>query len=77
MCLESVIKSSEDFKSVFSEQIRVLIPHDFIAKKQSAHLKMCKEQLQQGEYVVVSDFAENYTFVIQVLNVIVLTLLST
>lgn len=64
--METVVYSSEDFISAFSEQIRDLIPHDFIAKKQSAYLKLCKEQLQQGEYVVVSDFAENYTFVIQV-----------
>lgn len=66
MCLEDVNKSASDFTAAFSEQIRELIPHDFIAKQQSAHLKMCKQQLQRGEYVVVSDFAENYTFVIQV-----------
>lgn len=66
MCLEKMVISSDDFISAFSEQIRELIPHDFIAKKQSEYLKMCKENLQQGEYVVVSDFSENYTFVIQV-----------
>lgn len=66
MCLENIVVSADDFVSTFSEQIRELIPHDFIAKKQSEHLKMCKENLQPGEYVIVSDFSENYTFVIQV-----------
>lgn len=61
-----MVKYPDDFIPTFSEQIRELIPHDFIAKKQSEYLKMCKEHLELGEYVVVSDFSENYTFVIQV-----------
>lgn len=77
MCLEKLVKSPDDFISAFGEQIRELIPHDFIAKKQSEYLKMCKEQLQPGEFVVVSDFSENYTFVIQVWIIIVLPLLGT
>lgn len=66
VCLENIVISSEEFVSTFSEQIQQLIPHDFIAKKQSEHLRLCKEMLQRGEYVVVSDFSQNYTFVIQV-----------
>lgn len=64
--MEKIVTSTEDFISTFSEQIRALIPHDFIAKNQSEYLKKCKENLQRGDYVVVSDFSENYTFVIQV-----------
>lgn len=66
MCLEKIVKSSTDFVSEFSEQILQLIPHDFVAKQQGEYLRKCKTELQRGEFVVVSDFSENYTFVIQV-----------
>eukprot|EP00731_Ephydatia_muelleri_P014791 Em0008g511a len=38
--------------------------HDFIAKEQAAFL-VEKSSLQEGEIVVLGDFAENYSFVIQ------------
>lgn len=67
MCLEKIVKSSTEFIPTFSEQIKMLLAHDFIAKKQSEFLKKSKNELQLGEFVVISDFAENYTFVIQVI----------
>ena len=39
--------------------------HDFIAKNQSSYFKYCKENLEPDELVVVGDFTENYSFVIQ------------
>ncbi|CAD6220764.1 GSCOCG00011584001-RA-CDS [Cotesia congregata] len=42
-----------------------LLPHDFIAKSQSAFLKQVKESLQDGEFLAVCDFAENYAFIVQ------------
>lgn len=42
-----------------------LLPHDFIAKRQAEFLKTTKENLKQHEFVVISDFAENYSFVVQ------------
>lgn len=60
-------KSSDVFITEFSKQLASLIPHDFIAKKQSEYLNMRKQQLQRGEFIVISDFAENYSFVVQVL----------
>lgn len=63
-----MMKTSDVFISEFSRQLASLIPHDFIAKKQSANLKMRKERLLRGEYIVISDFAENYSFVVQVLT---------
>lgn len=64
--LEKIIKPTHEFVIDFCAQVRSLIPHDFIAKKQSDYLTTRKDQLQRGEYVVISDFSENYTFVIQV-----------
>ena len=40
--------------------------HDFIAKQQSAFLKDKNEQLVDGEVIVSGDFADNYSFVLQV-----------
>lgn len=42
-----------------------MLPHAFIAKQQSAFLNHCKENLKDNEYVVISDFSENYSFVVQ------------
>lgn len=47
-------------------QLTSLIPHDFIAKKQAEYLAEQKQQLQQNEYIVICDFSENYSFVVQV-----------
>lgn len=60
-------KSADAFITEISKQLVPLIPHDFIAKKQSEFLNIRKQQLQRGEYIVISDFAENYSFVVQVL----------
>lgn len=64
--LENIMKSADIFVSEIGKQVDTLIPHDFIAQKQADYLKMRKEELQPGEYVVICDFSENYTFVIQV-----------
>ena len=40
-------------------------PHDFIAKQQSQFLRSLKEQLEEGHVIILSDFSENYGFVIQ------------
>lgn len=49
----------------FGEKLVKLVPHEFIARSQSEFLKTTKENLKANEFVVISDFAENYTFVIQ------------
>lgn len=64
--LEKMEKSSDVFISEFSTQVATLIPHDFIAKKQAEYLNARKEDLRRGEFIVISDFAENYSFIIQV-----------
>lgn len=42
-----------------------MIPHSFIAKQQSKFFKSTKENLKPGEFVVVCDFSENYSFITQ------------
>lgn len=63
--IETIIKDSEDFINEFCEQVEKLIPHKFIAKKQGEFLQHAKQNLIEGEYVIISDFSENYSFVVQ------------
>lgn len=42
-----------------------LLPHNFVAKRQAEFLKTTKDSLKPQEFVVISDFAENYSFVVQ------------
>lgn len=39
--------------------------HDFIAREQNKFLQFAKSSLQPGQFVVLLDFAENYSFVVQ------------
>ena len=41
------------------------LPHSFIAKLQAIYLKHPKEIVSPDEAIVLGDFAENYTFVVQ------------
>ncbi len=55
----------EEFVSELSTAIWNLSCHHFIAKHQSNHLKSLKENLSPSEIVVLMDFAENYSFIVQ------------
>lgn len=68
--METMQKSADVFINEFASQIASLIPHDFISKKQAAYLNKRKDELAQGEFVVISDFSENFSFVAQVSNIL-------
>lgn len=55
----------EEFIQLFYEKLKVLLQHDFIAKRQMAFLQELKEKLGQGEMLVIGDFSENYSFIVQ------------
>lgn len=63
--LETIEKSTSDFIELFIQLLSALIRHDFIAKQQSSFLNNIKEKLETSEYLVMCDFSENYSFVIQ------------
>lgn len=63
--LETAIKLSIEFVEDFCNQLKLLLPHSFIAKEQAEFFRNMREILQDGEYLVVCDFAENYAFVVQ------------
>ena len=56
------VSSTQDCISVSHEK---LLPHDFIAKQQAGYLQYLRSNLEPGMVLVVADFAENYSFVVQ------------
>lgn len=63
--LDILQKTSEEFIDLFCSQMSSLVQHDFIAKQQRAFLNYTKENLNDSEFVVVCDFSENYSIVLQ------------
>ena len=50
---------------IFGDKLLKLKTHDFFAWKQFIFTDELKKNLQEGEFVICCDFAENYAFVIQ------------
>lgn len=63
--LETITKDSHRFIHDFRGQLRNLIEHDFVAKQQSSYLKWRQENIQPNEIVLIYDFSENYTCIMQ------------
>ena len=42
-----------------------LTAHSFIAECQSNYLRECKEDIEKNEVIILGDFVENYSFVVQ------------
>lgn len=63
--MDTITQSAFDFTEIFCEKLRNLLPHHFIAEQQSKYLKSCKENITKSECIMISDFSENYSFVIQ------------
>ena len=63
--LETMVEPIEDFVEAFIEKLYTLKRHDFIAKQQSQYLCKRKEGLVEGEFLVIGDFSENFSFVVE------------
>lgn len=63
--IETVQMDAQHFIDTFSEKVYQLIPHHFIADYQASYLKHLKLKLKNEECIVICDFSENYSFVIQ------------
>ena len=55
----------DDFLDNLVGKFGKLTKHHYVAKKQAEFFKQLKENLQFGECVIVLDFAENYSFLVQ------------
>lgn len=59
------IDEIDEFIENFLEKLPKLVKHSFITKQQNIYFNNTKQDLKADEFLVVLDFAENYTFVIQ------------
>ena len=55
----------DEFLEFLVEKLKKLLSHYFIYKQQDNFLKNKKETLSDNEYIILLDFAENYTFMVQ------------
>ena len=63
--LEIRVVPADEFIDTFVCKLRKLLHHDFTAKMQAAFMQQKKESLQEGEVLVIADFSENFSFVVQ------------
>lgn len=63
--LITVEKPVDEFVDLLSQEQTKLILHSFIAAEQNKFLSETKNNLLQGELVLICDFAENYSFIVQ------------
>ena len=63
--LQTVSQSTEEFIETFHASLQILKKHDFIAKEQSKFFSDKKSSLKAGEVLVIADFSENYSFILQ------------
>jgi hypothetical protein len=63
--LETIYKPIELFLDEFLSSLNCLVTHHYISKKQSEYLQKVKSNLNIGEVLVILDYAENYSFVVQ------------
>ena len=54
-----------DYLERLVQKSDLLTTHHYIAKNQSAYLSHLKENLPEGECIILLDFAENFSFVVQ------------
>ena len=63
--LETVTEDKEEFIESVVKEIGNLTKHHYIARCQSAYFSRCKSEVESDSCVLVSDFSENFAFVIQ------------
>ena len=63
--LETMSLSIDEYIDKLSNKIRILTKHHFIAKRQGKYLKGLKETINESEGIIIGDFSENYSFVVQ------------
>jgi hypothetical protein len=63
--LEVLEYDKKDFIELFTQNLYALQPHRFLVQMQHAKFETMKSSLAAGEVMVLLDYAENYTFVLQ------------
>lgn len=63
--LDLVEMDTQEFIDTFLEKLLNLLPHNFTAERQANYLKHVKNNLKATECIIICDFSENYSFVVQ------------
>lgn len=63
--LQTQIVPTVEFIEELSSKLLLLKPHSFLAKQQSQFFSYVKDNLHDGEVLVILDFAENYKYIAQ------------
>ena len=63
--LEDKVETVEEFLDSFSSAVVKLLRHHFVSKKQAIFYKKTKNNLELDEGLLVMDFSENYSFIVQ------------
>lgn len=63
--LKTEVADTDDFIEQLCNLLQKLKPHDFISKMQTSYMTELKNGLQENQFVIQCDFAENYAFVVQ------------
>jgi hypothetical protein len=63
--LETITEDKEEFIESLVKMISKLTQHHYVTRCKSVHFALCKSEIQADSSVLVSDFSENFTFVIQ------------
>ena len=61
----TIVQTAEEFLEEFIAMLTNLKYHDYIAKMQSNFVSDTKDNLKSNEYLVIADFSENYTCIVQ------------
>ncbi len=59
------VATPQQFIELLTERTDKLAVHHFISKHQSSYFRNLKENLSQSECIILLDFAENYSFIVQ------------
>ena len=63
--MNKLTSSVDEYITLLANKVFALCEHHFITKAQSDYLRTRKENLHHNEAIIVLDFAENCSFVIQ------------
>ena len=63
--LQEVVESEDEFVDTLSTAVIKLLRHHYVSQKQSRAFKVAKESLDVKSAVLVGDFAENHSFLVQ------------
>lgn len=63
--METITTSTDDYIDSLADSIYKLTRHSYISRTQGQHFKDLKHNLSETDCIVVGDFSENYSFVVQ------------